>query len=134
MKMSNSQNQHKTSYCTEKAQVEIETILAIVFSLIILIAVIAHTIQQQKDVTSLAVLSKEKNQCILLSTIISLTNTNAASENVVVSTELDTTITQNNVFVGNTYCSFSGNAQDTVLSKGKVRVFESEGVVMLENA
>ncbi len=117
----------------KKGQVGLEAIIAVAFSLAILLIVLLHTGQQKLDIKAIDNLDKEKNECNKISAFISLMNASESSDTIFIESELGATITNNVVLAGNHYCTFIGQVADTILVSGKIKIYESNGAVKLEN-
>ncbi|MBI2597937.1 MAG: hypothetical protein HYW50_01945 [Candidatus Diapherotrites archaeon] len=117
----------------QSGQIDVEAVLAIIFSLAILLIVLAYTNTQTDELKRLESLEDEKIICNKISAIISLANSNDTNERAEFFLEKNATITGNTITVGNHYCYFLGSAQNAALSAGKIMAKESSGVAVLEN-
>lgn len=118
---------------SNKGQIELEAIVAAMFALGVLLLVLIYTSAQKDEINSIERLDMEKNQCSQISSIISLMQANKTNDSIDIETANATTATSHTISIGNYYCYFTGNVLDASLSRGKIRIHEKNGAVLLEN-
>lgn len=118
----------------EQGQVEIETILGIVAVLVIFIGVMAITSSRNAETEMLFSISNEKNECMGLASIISSMASNNGSSEITIPIDNDINLFSDHLSISGNSCDFFGTASPSQLSKGNVKIYESNGVVYAENA
>jgi uncharacterized protein (UPF0333 family) len=116
-----------------KAQVSIEMIFAIIIVLLIGVVVGVFALERNNESAGLSESFSSKAECEKLSSIIYSLNVSEAKASVVFSIDSNALISNGLITVGNYYCDFLGNAQDSNLSAGTFKALKnSQGVVVFE--
>ncbi len=118
----------------QKGQTDIEAVIAAIFAFGLLLVVLLYNSGQNDELRAMETLDLQKNQCAQISSIISLMQSNKTTDSIEITLPFDTAISGNTILIGNYYCYFTGYAQNANISDGKIKIFESNGVILLENA
>ena len=116
-----------------KAQVSVEMIFAIIIVLLIGVVVSVFALERNNESAGLFENFSSKADCEKISSIIYSLNVSEAKAGIVFSIGSNALVSDGLISVGNYYCDFLGNAQDSNLSAGTFKASKNkQGVVVFE--
>lgn len=116
-----------------RAQVSTEMLIAIIIVLFLFVIVQLFIEQTKQDAQRNQQNVQEDEVCTKLSTIITYMSSNPPYTETIFELLLDTNVINGRIFVGDSFCSFLGRAQNIQLYPGKVKAFDVNGIVVFTN-
>ncbi len=116
-----------------RAQVATEILLSILILMMVFVVVLLLIHNSNLSSQALQQNLQESEICTKLSSIITYMSSNPPYTETKIELYFDTNIVSGTIFVGDTICPFLGNVQNAVLSRGIVKAFDVNGLILFTN-
>lgn len=118
---------------TTRGQVATEILLSILILLLVFVVVLLLIHQRGISNQALQQNLQEEGTCTKLASIITYMSSNPPYTETKLELEYDTNIVSGTIFVGDRICPFLGNVANVILSRGIVKAFDVNGLIIFTN-
>lgn len=116
-----------------KGQVSIEAFIAVGIILIFFVVSLVILGQINASATSIKTAAADWAACTKIANVVHEVFLQGPGTGIDLNVDADLNITYRAVYLGNVSCDFSAAVQNASLQKGRVRIFNKTGVVVLQN-
>jgi len=116
-----------------RGQIEVETLVALAVVLVIFVGVMLIIGVNGQNTDALRQSQAAQKECNEVAAIINYFGANQNEERITIQLSQDANVYTDHFSVGGISCDFFANALEGELKQGGISIYESEGVIILEN-